>query len=34
MLEVNILVEDEKLYIEYGYLCIIGKKGVMIEVGG
>lgn len=33
MLEVNILVEDEKLLLEYVYLCSIGKCGIMIEVG-
>ena len=34
MPEANILVEDEKPYLEHGYLCTTGKKGVMIEVGG
>lgn len=33
MPEANILVEDEKPYSEHRYLCTIGKKGVMIEVG-
>lgn len=34
MPEANILVEDEKPYLDHGYLCTTGKKGVMIEVGG
>ncbi|MCG8497104.1 MAG: aspartoacylase [Enterobacterales bacterium] len=34
MPEANILVEDEKAFLEHGYLCTTGKKGVMIEVGG
>jgi len=34
MPEANILVEDEKPYLDHGYLCTAGKKGVMIEVGG
>ena len=34
MPEANILVEDEKPYLEHGYLCTTGTKGVMIEVGG
>jgi aspartoacylase len=33
MPEANILVEDEKDYLEHGYLCTCGKRGVMIEVG-
>ncbi|RDV29077.1 aspartoacylase [Alteromonas aestuariivivens] len=33
MPEANILVEDEKPYEEHGYLCTVGKRGVMIEVG-
>ena len=33
MPEANILLEDEKPYLEHGYLCTTGKKGVMIEVG-
>lgn len=33
MLEVNVLVEDEKLFQEYFYLCMFGKCGLMIEVG-
>lgn len=33
MPEANILVEDEKDYASHGYLCTVGKKGVMIEVG-
>ncbi|MDB2330906.1 aspartoacylase [Alteromonas sp.] len=33
MPESNILVEDEKAYLEHGYLCTTGKYGVMIEVG-
>jgi aspartoacylase len=33
MPEANILVEDEKPYLEHGYLCTTGKRGVMIEVG-
>lgn len=28
-----ILVEDEKPFNEHGYLCTVGKRGVMIEVG-
>ena len=34
MPEANILVEDEKPFLEHGYLCTTGKRGVMIEVGG
>lgn len=34
MPEANILVEDEKPYLDHGYLCTSGKRGVMIEVGG
>lgn len=34
MPEANILLEDEKPYLEHGYLCTTGKRGVMIEVGG
>ena len=33
MPEANILLEDEKPYLEHGYLCTTGKRGVMIEVG-
>lgn len=33
MPEAVILVEDEKPFEEHGYLCTVGKKGVMIEVG-
>ena len=33
MPEANILVEDEKPYLDHGYLCTTGKRGVMIEVG-
>ena len=33
MPEANILVEDEKAFADHGYLCTVGKKGVMIEVG-
>ncbi|MDC8830168.1 aspartoacylase [Alteromonas gilva] len=29
----NILVEDEKPAAEHGYLCTLGKRGIMIEVG-
>ncbi|KXJ59128.1 MAG: aspartoacylase [Alteromonas sp. Nap_26] len=34
MPEANVLVEDEKPFLEHGYLCTTGKRGVMIEVGG
>lgn len=34
MPEAVILVEDEKPPQEHGYLCTLGKKGVMVEVGG
>lgn len=34
MPEANILIEDEKTFASHGYLCTLGKKGVMIEVGG
>ena len=34
MPEANILLEDEKPYLEHGYLCTTGKRGGMIEVGG
>ncbi|BFT29475.1 aspartoacylase [Alteromonas sp. D210916BOD_24] len=34
MPEANILLEDEKPYLEHAYLCTTGKRGVMIEVGG
>lgn len=34
MPEANILIEDEKPYLDHGYLCTTGKRGVMIEVGG
>ena len=33
MPEANILVEDEKTPAEHPYLCSIGKRGIMIEVG-
>ncbi|GGF67115.1 aspartoacylase [Alteromonas lipolytica] len=33
MPEANILVEDEKPYAEHGYLCTLGQRGIMIEVG-
>lgn len=33
MPEANILVEDEKPYLDHHYLCTTGSKGVMIEVG-
>jgi len=33
MPEANILVEDEKPPSEHAYLCSIGKRGIMIEVG-
>lgn len=33
MPEANILVEDFQDYGDFGYLCTVGKKGVMIEVG-
>ncbi|NVK54791.1 MAG: aspartoacylase [Alteromonadaceae bacterium] len=29
----NILVEDEKPTAEHGYLCTLGQRGIMIEVG-
>lgn len=33
MPEANILVEDEKTPQQHPYLCTVGKRGVMIEVG-
>lgn len=33
MPECNILLEDEKPYTEHLYLCTLGKRGVMIEMG-
>lgn len=33
MPEAVILVEDEKDRLEHGYLCTVGKRGVMVEVG-
>lgn len=33
MPEANILVEDEKPFLEHRYLCTVGKRGVMVEVG-
>ncbi|QJR80015.1 aspartoacylase [Alteromonas pelagimontana] len=33
MPEANILVEDEKPVPEHPYLCTIGRRGVMVEVG-
>ena len=33
MPEANILVEDEKPISEHAYLCTVGKRGVMVEVG-
>ena len=33
MPEAIILIEDEKPYLDHAYLCTVGKRGVMIEVG-
>lgn len=33
MPEAIILIEDFQQYDEFGYLCTVGKKGVMVEVG-
>ena len=33
MPEANILVEDEQLPSQHPYLCTIGKRGIMVEVG-
>lgn len=33
MPEAVVLVEDEKPFLEHGYLCTTGKRGIMIEVG-
>ncbi|GGW94080.1 aspartoacylase [Alteromonas halophila] len=33
MPQANILLEDEKPYNEHAYLCTLGKRGVMVEVG-
>lgn len=33
MPEAIILVEDEKPFLDHAYLCTVGKRGVMIEVG-
>ena len=33
MPEAVILVEDEKPYLSHHYLCTLGKRGVMVEVG-